>query len=432
MKIRVADLWYGDYQAQLGACHVAERRLQDMVRRFGRADVKAFVEAWMRYGERRAIAEIRKLPKGSWRYATAHDPVPGIAEQGIPIRVTVSVDPARALVTVDARDNVDCVPGGLNLSEACATGACRIGVFNNLAADIPHNEGSASRIRVLLRDGCVVGRPRYPVGTSVATTNVNSRLITAVSCCFAGMGRPFGMGEIAYSQAAGEAVISGRDERRGRDYVNQIFVGYGGGPGVEGHDGWLLNGAACDGGQMALDSVEIDEGMYPMLIERRRIAEDSIGPGQWDGAPGVMGVYRPLEGSMLAIWGSDGDIGAPRGVAGGGAAQPSFNGKRGRDRKERRLPAFHEETCRSDEAIVFRSCGGGGYGDPRRRDPARVAAAVNRGWLSARRAAQVYGVVVRRDRRGDWVVDAAATRLRRSRRTADGRSSRAGAATGSR
>ena len=89
------------------------------------------------------------------------------------------------MVTVDLRENPDCVPGGVNLSEACATGSCRIGVFYNLDPTIPHNQGSASRVKVLLRDGCVVGRPTYPVGTSNATMGVNDRLINAVQCSFA-------------------------------------------------------------------------------------------------------------------------------------------------------------------------------------------------------------------------------------------------------
>ena len=297
IKIRVGEIWYGDYLAQIGACRTAERRLKELVERYGIETIKDFIEDWMDYGERRAIAEIEKLPKGTWTYETCHDPVPGVADDGVPVKVSVTIDPDAGEVTVDARDNIDCVPGGINLSEACAAASCRIGVFYNLDASIPHNQGSASRINVLLRDGCVVGRPKYPAGTSVATTNVNSRLITAVTCCFAQIGQPYGMGEFAYSQSSGEAVISGSDPRKGdHPYVNQVFIGYGSGPGLYGYDGWLLSGAACDGGQMRLDSIEIDESMYPIIVTSRQIAKDSLGPGEWDGAPGAGGRVRPPRG----------------------------------------------------------------------------------------------------------------------------------------
>ena len=411
MKIRVSDLWYGDYQAQVGACRVGERRLKEFVDRYGKATIKAFIEEWIDYGDRRMAAEIGKLPKGKWSYATKHDPVPGIAEEGIPVKVSVEIEPDDGLITVDATDNIDCIPGGLNLSECTATAACRIGVFYNLDPTLPHNEGSAARIRIKLREGCAVGIPRYPVGTSVATTNVSSRLITAVSACFAAIGKPHGMAEMAYAQAIGEAVISGVDSTRDDlPYVNQIFVGFGGGGAIEGYDGWLLSGAGCDGGQMALDSVEIVEAMYPILVEERRVAEDSGGPGEWEGAPGIEGVYRPLAEVMTAFYGSDGDVNPPRGVLGGGDAAPSANWVRDAEGALTAVSPFGSVTIGADEAVAFRACGGGGYGEPRRRPPERVLRSLQRGWISEARARDAYGVVVKVSDDGqDLVVDMAAT-----------------------
>ena len=55
------------------------------------------------------------------------------------------------------RDNPDCVPGGLNVTEACVIASCRTGVYYNIDSSVPHNHGSASRIVPLLRDNCVVG-----------------------------------------------------------------------------------------------------------------------------------------------------------------------------------------------------------------------------------------------------------------------------------
>ena len=411
IKIRVGEIWYGDYLAQIGACRTAERRLKELVERYGIETIRDFIEDWMDYGERRAIAEIEKLPKGTWTYETCHDPVPGVADDGVPVKVSVTIDPDAGEVTVDARDNIDCVPGGINLSEACAAASCRIGVFYNLDASIPHNQGSASRINVLLRDGCVVGRPKYPAGTSVATTNVNSRLITAVTCCFAQIGQPYGMGEFAYSQSSGEAVISGSDPRKGdHPYVNQVFIGYGSGPGLYGYDGWLLSGAACDGGQMRLDSIEIDESMYPIIITSRQIAKDSLGPGEWDGAPALEGEFGPLAGEMTAYWGSDGDVSPPRGVIGGMDSACSANLKRHRNGQLEKLEPFASDIFLPGEMLRFVTCGGGGYGDPSSRDPAKVTAAANREWISAERAESAYKVVLKLAENGvDYSVDEDAT-----------------------
>ena len=110
IKVRVPDLWYGDYLAQVGACRTAERRIKELVEKYGPETIAAFVEAWMAYGERRAAAAIRTLPAGTWTYENRHDPLPGVADEGIPVRARVTVDPDEATITVDVRDNIDCIP----------------------------------------------------------------------------------------------------------------------------------------------------------------------------------------------------------------------------------------------------------------------------------------------------------------------------------
>ena len=413
MKIRVSHIWYGDYRAQVGACRLGEKRLKELAERYGKETIKGFVEAWIDYGRRRAIAAIRQLPAGTWEYQTWHDPIPGVAEGGIPIKAKVTVDPIEGMVTVDLRDNPDCVPGGVNLSEACATGSGRIGVFNNLDSTIPHNEGSASRVKVLLRDGCVVGRPAYPAGTSNATMGVNDRLINAIQCCFTQMGEPHGMAEGGVDFSSGMAIVSGMDDRKGPafPFINMVLVGLSGGPGLSGHDGWVTYEAPDGGGVLALDSIEVDEAMYPILFESRHIALNSMGCGHWNGAPATLGSYRGLSGfPMTVAYCSDGDKNPSRGVIGGGDAAPASNQKRLTSGDIATLPSFHIDTLQPGETIVFRSNAGGGYGDPTQRDPQRVASDVNRMWLSPDRAEAIYKVGLKRELNGiDYAVDAIKT-----------------------
>ncbi|WP_283179290.1 hydantoinase B/oxoprolinase family protein [Gemmobacter sp. 24YEA27] len=395
-NIRVSNIWYGDYRAQVGACRVGERRLKDLVAKYGIETIRRFFDEWTAYGERRMIQELKRLPAGEWSYETRHDPIPGVADQGVPVRVTVITDPENGLITIDARDNEDNIPGGFNLSEACALGSCRIGVYFNLDPTLPHNAGSDSRIRVLLRDGAVVGRPKFPAGTSIATTNVNERLINAVQACFAQMGRPFGLGEGAVQQQAGESVISGIDADNGNQpYVNQLFVTYGGGPAKHGTDGWLTYLGSVNAGVIVLDSVEIDEGMYPILIEERKVAPGTMGAGEWNGAPGMTGTMIPLGDELTAIYCSDGCVNPPKGVLGGGAGAAARNMKRLASGEIIDLPGFNSETLRRGEALVWINNGGGGYGDPWQRAPDRVTQDINRGWLSPEAAETVYGVAVR-------------------------------------
>jgi N-methylhydantoinase B/oxoprolinase/acetone carboxylase alpha subunit len=421
-KIRVNNIWYGDYRAQVGACRTGERRIKELIKSYGAATIKQFIEAWMEYGKRRAIAAIQQLPSGTFSYQVRHDPVPGVADEGVPIKAVVTIDSKEGLITVDVRDNPDCVPGGLNLSEACAVASCRIGVFYNIDPSIPHNAGSASRIVPLLRDGCVVGRPTYPIGTSCATSNCNERLANAVQCAFSQIGEPYGMAEGGGNFSAALGVVSGTDSRRKEpvQYITQLMLGLSGGPGHKGHDGWLTYECSVGNGIMVSDSIEVDEAMYPILIEERRVAPDSMGFGEWNGAPGTQGAYRSLTGDMVLEYCGDGGTFPARGVLKGKDGAPSGTWKRSANGHVDRLPDFHQEKVRSGEAVMFRSAAGGGYGDPLKRAPERVLRDVNKKWLSPEKAASVYGVALSLSKDGiDYEIDAAATqRLREKRASA--------------
>ena len=397
-RIRVPEIWLGDLHAQIGACKTGERRVTELLERYGSKTITDFVEDWFDYGRRRTVAEIKKLPSGIFEYEIHHDPVPGIADEGIPIRVKLEVDAEAGSITVDVRHNIDCLAGGLNLSENTCTGSCRIGVFNNLDPTLPHNHGSASVVKVLLREGSAVGKPRYPAGTSVATTNVNDRLITAVNAVFSKMGVPLGQAEGGPHLPAGIGVISGKDPfKGGHPYVNQVFIGYAGGAALHGHDGWLTYCGPANGGLINLNSIEVDESMYPIIIESRGVRPNTQGYGEYEGAPGVECVFYPVDHEMTIIYAADGTTFAPRGVNGGLPASGSWTRKLTVDGRLIELPAFHQEVFQSSEKMFCFACGGGGYGDPAKRDPARVAAMVNRGWLTADKAREIYGVTLRYD-----------------------------------
>ena len=77
------------------------------------------------------IAAIRRLPAGTVTREGRHDPIPGMPD-GVPVKVTVTVDPDEARIEVDLRDNLDCQPCGLNLTEATSRTAAMMGVFTGL------------------------------------------------------------------------------------------------------------------------------------------------------------------------------------------------------------------------------------------------------------------------------------------------------------
>jgi N-methylhydantoinase B len=394
-RIRVPDQWYGDYLAMVGAARIGERRLVELTRRYGADTVRAFVREWLDYSERRMDRSIRALEPARFRATIQHDPIPPRVPDGIPINVEVEVDPEAGRVVVDLRDNVDCVPAGLNLSMVCSINHALTGVFNCLDPTIPHNAGSFRRIEVVLRENCVVGIPRFPASCSLATTNVGDRLVSTVQCAFAGAYAEHGLAEGAGGLLPGFGVISGTDRRRGDEpFINQIFLGSQGGPGTPTGDGWLVFSNPAAAGLLYRDSVEIDELRYPIRVKEIRIAADSGGPGKFRGAPGADVVFGPVEDPLTVLYTTDHHEHPPIGVRGGLAARPTSVSVIEPDGRRSDAPLVGELTLMPGQWVHSGQTGGGGWGDPLTRDPALVLRDVLAGWVSREAAEQVYGVPI--------------------------------------
>jgi N-methylhydantoinase B len=394
-RIRVSEQWYGDYLAQVGSLRIAEKRLIEMCDKYGVDTLMAFVAQWQEYGKERMIAEIKTLPRGEWEGEVTHDPIPDLVPEGITIRAKITVDPEEGYITVDVRDNPDQIPCGLNLGEAATIGDILIGILNSLDPTIPHNDGSFSRIKILMREGSVVGKTTFPAGTSVCTTNISDRLISLVQATMAKMGPGYGVAEGNSCMGAMSPVVSGTDWRRGgAPFVN--FLAYlPPGPALYGHDGWLTFAVCGAAGAPRGDSVEIDEIKYTLIFDKFELARDSAGPGQWDGSPGKDLVYRSRRDPVTVAWTVDEKVFPAKGVRGGLAGRPAdvykIDIKTGRKEE---VPTMAALAITSDKRLVAKDAGGAGYGDPLDRDPELVKLRVREEWTSLQRARDVYGVIL--------------------------------------
>jgi len=419
-RIRVPEQWYGDYLATVGAARIGERRLVELTRRYGRDTIKQFVRDWFAYSERRMEDAIKKLPQGSLTNVGHYDPQPPVLPDGLDIRVDVHVDAAEGRIEVDLTHNEDNKDFGLNQSVACATSNAMAGVFNCIDADVPHNAGSFSRVSVKLREGCITGIPEFPHSCSMATTNIADRIVNTTQAAFAAIGDGHGLAEGALGMGAGAGVISGRDWRiGGQPYINQEWVLVNGGPGTPTTDGWLNFGLPVAAGLMYRGSVEVDESKYPIVFKSLRVIEGGGGAGRFRGAPGGEVIYGPRRDPMTVVISCDGQVNPPQGVRGGQAGPAAATYKMRADGSEEKLPGVVECRLEPGEWVRGVDAGGGGYGSPLERDPARVLKDVLERWETIERARDVYGVVLTGSADDDSLaVDAAATAARRAELTA--------------
>jgi N-methylhydantoinase B len=314
--------------------------------------------------------------------------------EGVTIKATVQVDPHDARIEIDLRDNPDCLPCGLNLSEATARTAAMIGIFNSLDHTVPKNAGSFRRLNILLRVGCVVGIPQHPTSCSVATTNMADRVASAVQSAIADMSGNAGLAECGAVQAPAMSVISGVDPRSGQRFINQVFLGFSGGAAGPEADAWQTICHVGNAGLCFLDSIELDEMRQPLLVRTRSFVADSEGAGKHNGARSMFVEFGPLGCDIEVGYVSDGSINGPKGVRGGLPGATSKQFKRLTDGAVAELPGASILHLSAGETVLSYSCGGGGYGRPETRDSELVRSDVAEGYLSLERARSVYGVVL--------------------------------------
>ncbi len=408
MRIRVPQQWHGDFLAMIGASRVGEQGLLDLGAEFGCDLLQEFATEWLDYGEQRMMEVIRALPAGSGSATSTHDPMTGTPAEGLTIKSTVFVEPDEATIRVDLTDNPDCVPSGLNLSEACSRSAAYLGVLNSIGADLPRNGGVLRRIKVDLRENCIVGVPVHPTSCSLATTNIADRATAATQKAFAEIGENLGMAEVGAINPPAKGVLSGVDPRTGKRFINQLFLGSTGGPGTAQGDAWLTYSHVGNGAMAYIESIEMAELHHPILVRERALLPDSEGAGKHCGAPSLRISLEAIDTSLTLVYASDGTINRAAGIRGGlaGGAADQYLIEFDDTRKE--LPPASQLLMQPGQLIVSIGTGGGGYGPPAQRDPHRVAADVRAGLISKERAASVYRVAVQ----GGEVEESGTLRLR--------------------
>ncbi len=397
LRIRVPKQWRGDYLATLGAVRIGERELLALGEEVSWDRLDQFSRQWFDYSAALMEDAIRQLPAGKVSGRSTHDPFPGLPDEGVTISAHVLVNPNEGRISVDLTDNVDCLPSGLNLSEACARTAAMIGVFNSIDHKVPKNAGAFRRLDIVLRRNCIAGITEHPYSCSVATTNISDRVANAVQVALADLGDGVGMAEVGAVIAPSAGVISGVDARTGKRFVNQVFLAFSAGAASPISDAWWTMIDVGNGGMCGLDGVELDELYQPLLVERRGFVTDTEGPGRFTGAPSTIVEFGPVKGAIDVAYGADGHVNPPKGVRGGGVGGKADQHLRRIGGDIVRLPPCAQVHVTLGEAILATSTGGGGYGAPTDRDPQRVALDVSEGYVSCERARAVYGVVIGED-----------------------------------
>lgn len=381
-NVRMPTESRGDLLAQIAANNVGVRRVEEIAARVGALQLSRFASAILDYAERRARAGISLLPEGTYEFEDYLEGAGPENDASLTLRATVTIKAGEVLV--DFAGTSDQVRGPINCPLA-TTKACVYYVIKSLVdPDLPANSGAYRVVEVKAPPGSLVNAS-HPNAVGQANTVTSQRLVDVLL----GALMPAAPQRIggASSGSPNLMIIGGTHTETGRPFG--YMETYGGGEGaLPTRDG--MAGVQTHTTNTRNAPIEAIEQAYPLRVECYGLVPDSEGAGVWRGGFGIMRRIVTLEDATLTLC-SDRVRIRPWGAAGGEAAAGAETLLREPTGEVRVLPAKITLSLAKGSELTTKTPGGGGWGDPRSRDRARVAQDVQEGLVSAQRAAEVYG-----------------------------------------
>jgi N-methylhydantoinase B len=401
---RIPALNWGDITACVSSLHKAAERMQRLTQRYGYEAVATAIDGTMDRTEQITREVLARIPAGEYRFTEFFE---DDYISDLPVRIALRlVSHGDGRVTLDytgsdpqVRAALNLPAGGMKHHPFLSLGLTNFVVTKSESIHI--NAGIQRCIDLVLPEASIVNA-KFPAACGMRFTSamrVHDLVVGALTKALpgevpAGGGNTLVVSYISTSELGetGRVVVA-----------NPVTAGSAGGPDRDG-----ISGTDFSVAFLRNVPVEVLESEVPVLVHRYGLVADSEGAGKFRGGFGVayeVAIQHPS--AVVVMRGKDRFRFGSWGAFGGGSGRVNgcvgVRGDMVHDIGKRTV--YRPEL---GEVIRIWSGGGGGYGDPLRRDPDLVARDVADELVSIARAGDVYGVVLR-----DGAVDAAATAHRR-------------------
>jgi len=376
-----------DMKAQMGACKVGERRVLELLKKYGRESYQVHKFALFEATQKMMEAEISQIPNGSYSgegmvYFDGHH-----EGSEFTIRVKITVEDKR--ISFDYSETDAQTNGFVNGTYTSSASATLLTFLQMVNPDIPHNEGMVRPISISIPEGNLLNAS-YPKATTfgnhLCPPNADA-IIRALS-------------EVIPERVTAGwnnllcSLTTGTDAEKNEHYVDIGFMGLKGGSGaMRGTDGYDHIGMIDASGGLLDQDYEMFEQQTPHRLLKHEYVTDSAGAGEWRGGLGVETDFMiGSEETQVVIFG-DGDFEPAFGLFGG---QDSIlntieltypDGKKVVPKNKDLILGVPKGTHYHQIAG-----GGGGYGNPQKRDRAKLKAEVRNKVISPQAAEKIYGV----------------------------------------
>ena len=390
-NVRAPEQNWGDLKAQIAACNTGERKVQEMIKRFGIETFREGIPELLNYSENQARAIVRNLPNGKYEF---WDYIDEDAVNGWPCRIklTLIIEDETLILDFTGSDpqlesSMNIPTGGDSRHVLVLVGV--VYVLYSLDPKLYLNSGITRICKCILPSGTMVN-PEFPAAVGMRTLSCN-RL----------HGLTFG----AFAQAAPERLmgapasggpimnVNTTDIKTGRRIMAAINPMTGGSGGCADGDG--NDGSGANQGFLKNTPTEVNEVEAGILVHRYGLMKNSAGPGKHRGGLGTEMVFEALApNTKITARNRDRTRFAGWGIVGGKAgAASAFIRNPG---KTNQINLGNTDIVTVDPGdIIYVSCGGaGGWGAPTERDPKAVLHDFKCGWITKQHAKEIYGVVI--------------------------------------
>ncbi len=387
---RSPEVAMGDLHAQSEATAVCEREVLRLVDRYGKDTVVDAMQETQDYVERTVLARIAELPKGTWETVDYIDNDPSTPEGMIPIRIKLTVDDKG--IHYDLNGSAPAVATFLNSAYGTTHSSLYSGT-KTFFPEVPLNSGFYRAVTADIGPEGTVVNAGWPHAVTGFCSGPHEKIMNAVFELWSQI-----MPERAMACAFNleYLLVGGRDARTETKpyfmWYDWMAGGWGGRATKDGSDAT----APVFGAGLAVQPLEGQERLSPVLTTEHAIQTDSGGPGKFRGGCGIRkgGVLTDGESTVMSYccdrsrsltWGIEGGLPSiPHGVW--------LN--RGSDDERFLGSVFSSVAIHPGDRFERPSAGGGGFGDPLERDPQQVLDDVIDGYVSLERAERDYGVVI--------------------------------------
>lgn len=373
-----------DFNAIIAACRTAAKRCIELSNRFGDDMLFSAMDELLERNRRAMAQLIRNNIPETKQYFEDYVCDDGMGMGPYKLACTMWREDGRVVFDFTGTDPQS--EGSINFYLNEEMFKMFAGVFMIMVFDpqIMFNDGFYDLMEVRIPAGTLL-KPHKPAALS-CRTHALGRIFDVISGLL-GQGNPDFLCAAGFSDSP-HLMYSGYN-RKGEWY--QLFqIGFGGipgrpfGDGPDGHSLWPSFTNVPN---------EFLECNFPLRIETYETIADSGGAGKNRGGNALRVGYRFLEDGEISIH-DDRWLTYPWGVNGGEPGLRSRKLLQRADGSEQLLPSKCDRiVVKEGDYLRFDTWGGGGWGDPLQREPAKVALDVARG-LVTRDGARRYGVVI--------------------------------------